>query len=242
MKRPLSFGFACLSLALVAAGCGGGGSSNDALAHKTPKQVLKAALAAGKASGSVHFEIVGKGSGQTETITGDASNKDSTETIASGAVDIQAEVVGTKAYVKGNTGGLQAEMGLSATVANTYAGKWLSITSTDSPYKGLTSAIRLAGTLSELQPSGHLTLTARTTRASTAVIGVRGGLPGATASSQKATATIYVATSSPNVPIVFDVEQPSSKESEIGTYSHWGKPVHLVAPTATVAFSSLPTS
>jgi hypothetical protein len=32
------------------------------------------------------------------------------------------------------------------------------------------------------------------------------------------------------------------KQSDIGTFTDWGKPLHLVAPTNAVPFASLPTS
>jgi hypothetical protein len=53
---------------------------------------------------------------------------------------------------------------------------------------------------------------------------------------------LYVATSGPSVPIVFDAEQDSSgtKESDVGTFSKWGQPLNLAAPTSAVPFASLP--
>ncbi len=174
MKRILPV--VLVPLALLLAACGGGGTSG-ALGNKTATQVLAGALAAAKKSGSVHFDLLGTEAGKTESIEGDASNTDGREKITAGTLTIQAEVIGTGAYVEGNAGGLEDQMGLSAATAATYAGKWISIASTDAPYSSITKAVRLAGTLSDLKPTGHLTLTAATTRASHAVIGVKGDLP-----------------------------------------------------------------
>jgi hypothetical protein len=187
---------------------------------------------------------LGTESGKTETIEGDASATDGREVIKAGTLTIQAEVVGKGAYVEGNAGGLEDQMGLSAASAATYAGKWISIAATDAPYSSITKAVRLEGTLSDLKPTGHLTLTAATTKASQGVIGVKGSLPPGAAKGTTGSAVLYVATSKPNVPIVFDVEQTTSgtKESDVGTFSNWGKPLHLVAPTTSVPFASLPTS
>jgi hypothetical protein len=242
MKRLLPLGLA--SLVFLLAACGGGGTSTGALADKTPKQVLTGALAAATQSGSVHFRLLGRESGKTESIEGDASATDGREVITAGTLTIQAEVVGTGAYVEGNAGGLEDQMGLSATTAATYAGKWISIASTDAPYAAITKAVRLAGTLSDLKPTGKLTLTAATTRASQTVVGVKGGLPPGAVKGTKGSAVLYVSTAHPTVPIVFDVEQVASgtKESDIGTFSNWGKPLHLAAPTTTVPFASIPTS
>ncbi len=133
-------------------------------------------------------------------------------------------------------------MGLSAADAQTYAGKWISIASSDAPYASITKAVTLASTLSELEPTGKLTLTATTTRASRPVVGVHGGLPGGVTKGTTGSATLYVSTSNPTVPVIFNAQQTTSgaKESDVGTFSDWGKPLDLVAPTTSVAFSSLP--
>ncbi len=228
-------------LALVAAACSGGGSTN-ALAGQSPKQILTASLAAAKTAGSVHFKLLGKQSGKTETIIGDASGSDGREIISVGAVTIQAEVIGGKAFIEGNAGGLEGQIGLSAADAATYAGKWISIATTDAPYASVTKAVTIASTLTQIKPGGHLVLTASTTKAGQAVIGVKGGLPGPAAKGTTGSSTLYVSTSSPTVPIVFSAEQTSSgvKETDVGTFSNWGKALQIPVPTSTVAFASLP--
>jgi hypothetical protein len=242
MQRTLPFGLLALALGLTAAACGGGGSSTGALGNETPKQILASALAAARKSGTVHFELVGTSPSSSETITGDASSTDGREIISAGTVKIEALVVGGAAYIQGNAGGLEDEMGLAAATATTYAGKWISIARTDAPYASLTKAVTLASTLSQLQPTGHLTLTAATTRASHAVIGVHGGLPGVPQKGTTGTAVLYVSTSDPTVPIVFQVVQTASgsEDHDTGTFTDWGKPLHLVAPASAVAFSTLP--
>jgi hypothetical protein len=244
MKRILPLGLVPLALLLVACGGGGGGGSSGALAGQTPKQVLAGALAAAEKSGSVHFKLLGSESGKTETIEGDTSTTDGREVITAGTLSIQAEVVGRGAYVKGNAGGLEDQMGLSAASAATYAGKWISISPTDAPYASITKAVSLEGTLGDLKPTGDLTFTGVSTHASQSVLGVKGGLPPGAAKGTTGSAVLYVSTSKPTVPILFDVEQDTSgtKESDVGTFSNWGKPLQLVAPAVTVPFSSLPAS
>src|SRR3984957_10999877 len=112
MKRTLLLPLASLTVLLAACGRGGGAPSAGRLAGHTPKQVLTSACAAAKKSGSVHFRLLGKSSGKTETIVGDSSNGNGHEVITAGSVSIQAEVIGNGAYVEGNAGGLQDQMGL----------------------------------------------------------------------------------------------------------------------------------
>jgi len=242
MKRIVPFGLVSFAAALTACGSGGTGASSGALGQKAPTQLLASAITAAKKSGTVHFKLLGTASGKTETIIGDASATDGREIITIGNVNVQAEVVAGAAFVEGNAGGLETQMGLPATEAKTYAGKWISIASTDAPYASITQAVTLAATLAQLQPTGHLTLTAVTTRAAHSVIGVKGGLPGSAIKGTTGSAVLYVSTTDPKVPIVFEAEQTSggTKMSDVGTFSDWGKPLHLSAPTSSVALSSLP--
>ncbi|HEY7948461.1 MAG TPA: hypothetical protein VID75_12360 [Acidimicrobiales bacterium] len=231
------------SLGFLAAACGGGGASS-ALAGQTPKQVLTSSLAAAKNSGSVHFRLLGHQSGKTETIVGDASATDGREIITVGTLTVEAEVIGGQAFIEGNVGGLEDQIGLSAAQAQTYAGKWISIATTDAPYASVTKAVTIASTLSQIQPNGHLSLTGSTTKAGQSVIGVSGGLPGPATKGTTGSATLYVSTARPTVPIVFSAEQTSAgvKETDVGTFSRWGQPLNIPVPTGTVAFSSLPGS
>ncbi|HVC70508.1 MAG TPA: hypothetical protein VNC61_09685 [Acidimicrobiales bacterium] len=229
------------SLGLLGTACSGGVSNGD-LSGQTAPEVLATSLAAAQTSGSVHFELLGKRAGKAETIVGDASGSSGREIITVGALKIQAEVTGGQAFIEGNVGGLEGQIGLSAADAKTYAGKWISIASTDAPYASVTKAVTLASTLTQIKPNGHLILTAATTKAGQAVIGVKGGLPGPASKGTTGSATLYVSTTRPTVPIVFAAEQTSSgvKETDVGTFSRWGTPIKLAVPTATVAFSSLP--
>jgi hypothetical protein len=238
MKRILGLGLGSLALALVLTSCGGG--TSDALANKTASQVLSTAIAAAKSSGSAHYLLKATSSGKTETIVGDAATKVGRQVFSDGTAKIQAEAIGTTVYVEGNEGGLQNQIGFSATEAAQYAGKWISIATTDGPYASVLKAVTLASTLTEIKPTGKLTLTKATTRSGIAVIGVRGPLPGA-AKGVTGSVILYVATQKPNVPVSFEAQATGAGTSErdVGTFSRWGTPLHLVAPKNAVAYASL---
>jgi hypothetical protein len=242
MPRSLPIGLVSLALLATACGSGGGGAPTDALGHKTAQAVLTSAVAAATQSGFVHFTLRGTVSGHTETIVADASPTDGQEIVTAGSLNFQAKVVAGGAYVEGNAGGLEGQFGLSASAAQTYAGKWISIAVTDAPYASLTKAVTLATTMTELRPTGHLSLTARTTRLARSVLGVRGSLPGGFNKATTGSAVLYVSTTDPTLPILFDAVQTTSgsKETDVGTFSNWGKRFTLVAPTSTVPFASLP--
>ena len=73
--------------------------------------------------------------------------------------------------------------------------------STDSLFKSIVSAVTLAGTLAQLNPTGTLTVTAPTTVAGRQAVGVKGGLPGTPQSGVTGTTTLFVAASDPTVPL-----------------------------------------
>jgi hypothetical protein len=241
MKRivPLTLG----SLALLVAACGSSGGG-DALAHKTPKEVLASALAAAKKSGSFHYALTATGSTSSQSIVGDASTSEGRQVISEGALKIQAELIKKVVYIEGNSGGLENEMGFSSSEATTYAGKWIAISPTDSPYSSITETVTLPNALTELEPAGHLTLTSATTRSGLPAVGVRGGLPNTGSASVKGSVVIYVSTATPTVALAFSGKATSSgvTETDKGTFTHWGKRLDLTAPTSVVAYSSLPAS
>jgi hypothetical protein len=134
-------------------------------------------------------------------------------------------------------------MGFASTVATNYANKWIAVHSTDSLFKSIVSAVTLAGTLSQLNPTGTLSVTAPTTVAGRQAVGVKGGLPGTPQTGVTGNTTLYVATSNPTVPLKFSgtADQGSQHVLDTGTFTKWGKALKLTTPTGAVPFSSVPT-
>ena len=180
---------------------------------------------------------------ETQTISGDASQSEGRQSVVQGSEHIQVVYVGGIAYVQGDSGGLTSAMGMTATVAKSYANKWIAVHSTDSLFKSIVSAVSLAGTLEQLNPSGKLTLTDVKTVGGQQVIGVKGGLPGTPQSGVTGTSTLFVSTSKPTIPVKFSgtATEGSQHVVDTGTFTDWGKALHLTAPSGAVAYSSLPT-
>jgi hypothetical protein len=233
-----------MSLALVAAGCGGGATAAPGT-QKTPAQILAAALTAARTSGSAHYVLtsVGPAKGEEQTVTGDSGSTDARQVITGAGAREEALVVNGKVFIMDDTKGLENE-GLPSSLAATYANKWISIASTDSPHKAIIEQVALYAALKVLAPTGSLNLTPTTTRDGQQVVGVRGNARTSKGSTAKGTAILYVATATPTLPIAYSAEASDDGEtaSETGTFSAWGKPVHLTAPTDSVPFASIPTS
>ena len=236
-------------VALTAASCGSSGpaagaktASIGSLAGKTPAQILTLATASAKTSGSAHYVLRAVEGTSSQTISGDASASEGQQQVVQGSQHIQVIYVGGVAYVQGDSEGLTSAMGLTSTVANSYANKWIAVHSTDSLFKSIVSAVTLAGTLAQLNPTGKLSLTAPTTVAGRAAVGVKGGLPGTPQSGVTGNTTLYVAATAPTVPLKFSgtAKQRGQSVKDSGTFSNWGKALTLTAPTGSVAFSSLP--
>jgi hypothetical protein len=213
------------------------------LSGKTPAQILAAGIKAARKADSAHYELTAVQGKNSQTISGDSSTSQAEQSLSQGTQHIEVVYVGGVAYVRGNAGGLSTDMGFATTVASNYANKWIAVHNSDSLFKSLVSAVTLTGTLDQLNPTGNLTLTNPTTVAGRQSIGVRGGLPGPPQSGITGTATLYVAASVPTLPLKLTgiATQGSQHVTETGTFTNWGKPLHLTAPTGAVAFSSVPT-
>jgi hypothetical protein len=218
-------------------------ASVGSLKGKTAAQILTASSDAAKEAGSAHYVLSAVEGSSSQTISGDASQTEGQQSVTQGTQHIQVIYVGGVAYVQGNEAGLSSALGFSSTVATNYANKWIAVHSTDSLFKSIVAAVTLAGTLAQLNPTGTLSVTAPSTLAGRQVVGVKGGLPGTPQKGVTGRTTLFVATSDPTVPLEFSgtADQGTQHVTDKGTFSNWGKPLQLTAPTPSVPFSSVPT-
>jgi hypothetical protein len=213
------------------------------VAGKTPDEILTAAMAAANKAGTAHYNLTAAQGTQTQTVTGDASQTEGQQSILLGSQQITVILVNNVAYVQGNAGGLQSAMGFSASAASRYAGKWIAVHPSDSVYKSIEQAVTLKGTLQQLGPSAPLTLTDPTSANGHQVIGVKGNLPNAATSGVTGTSTLYVSTTEPILPQTLSATASNGTQhvTDTGTFSRWGQPLHLAAPTASVPLSTIST-
>ena len=231
------------AVAVLAAACSSVGSGPDSLSGKSPSQILDAASSAATSAGSTHYTLTETAGTQTQTITGDASSTDGRQSITTGSVHVQVVLVGGTAYVQGDPGGLGAALGFPANVAKTYADKWIAVGSGDSPYASIVQAVTLSGTISELRPTGHLSLAGSAIVGGRSALGVKGGLPGQIPSGVRGSTTLYVAASRPTLPLKYTAQASRGSQNVVdeGTFTDWGRPLHLSVPSGSVAFSSIHT-
>jgi len=247
--HKIAIGAAVAVVGLTAGACGTTSSGPGTTAHvgdlagKTPAQILAVAIAAATAARTAHYAMTARNAGSTQTISGDAGADEGEQTVSQGKQQIKVVFVGAVAYVQGNASGLSAIMGLKPATATTYAGKWIAIHKSDGTlYTSIAQSVTLVSTLTQLEPSGTLSLTDVSTATGRQVIGVRGGLPGPAQAGVTGSATYFVATTRPTLPLRFTGKVTNGKQTALddGTFTRWGVPLHLQAPATSVAFSSIP--
>jgi hypothetical protein len=196
-------------------------------------------------AGSAQYALtsLGPAKGQEQMVTGDSGSNAGRQVITGGGARWEALVVEGRLYISGDAKGLEDE-GFPSSVATSYANRWISVASTDSPYKSVIAELALYPALEELAPKGKLTLTPPTTRDGQQVIGVRGSVRTSTGSTASGTAVLYVSSSTPTLPVAYSAGATDHGQTavETGTFSNWGKPVHFAVPAQSVAFSTLSTS
>ncbi|MGO9343058.1 MAG: hypothetical protein ACLP6E_11145 [Acidimicrobiales bacterium] len=232
---------AAICVVVAAGGCGSG-AARQSTEDKTPAQILVAALAAARKAGSAHYVLssLGPAKGQKQMVTGNAGIKDGSQVIVGAGARWEALAVDDKVFITGDVKGLENE-GFPSSVAVACANSWISVAPTDSPYETIIAELALYPALEELAPTGKLTMTAPTTWDGRQVVGISGSARTSTGSQANGTAVLYVTTATPFLPIGYSAEAANNGQTatETGTFSDWGKPVNLSAPTHSIAFSSL---
>lgn len=215
-----------------------------ALTGKDAQQVVRLALRAAKAAGSVHYVLVSHRGGTSETISGDAGLASGRQSVMSGGDRVQALLVNGTAYVHGNAAGLENVLGLTSAVAGKYEQSWISLVRYDQPYASIVDAVLLDHVLAQVTPSGSLTLvqpgSARPGQGT--AVGVRGGLP-SPVQGASGWSSLDVSTSSPTVPTRFTgvAGRGAKAVQDQATFSDWGRSLDLSVPAGTIPYESLPT-
>ena len=226
MGRCLLSGF--VLLALLGAGCGGGGgSTSNGEAGKTAKEIVADAKAAAKKAGSVHFHgsIVESGTPLKVDIRIDGTKA------GGGSITIQGSKVeivrmGSQAYLKGSPAFYQQIAG--PTAAALLKGKWLKGSATSGDLASLADLTDINKLFdAALKPSGTLTKGKERTVDGQKVIGINSSDGG----------TLYVATTGEPYPI--EITQASGSSTGTLHFDEWNRPVDVKAPTDAVDISKL---
>jgi hypothetical protein len=125
--------------------------------------------------------------------------------------------------------------GFTQAESTQYAGKWISIPSSNPAYSSLTADATFASFLVDLLPREHLKLL-RATIGGRSSVGVRGDvLQGGT----KLVETVYAPARGTPLPFKATATSPGIAGTTSSRLSRWNEPVHLTAPANAVPISTV---
>jgi hypothetical protein len=197
------------------------------------KQILTEAEAAATAAGSLHFSSATKEGSASIDFTDDSSASGGKQVITmSDGGQMTVLVVSGVGYVNGNAEGLAGFLGMSEANATQLAGQWIAVKSTSPYYQQVVTGVTTSSVLGEFAPTGALRTTPRQQVDGQSVVGVRGTAPSDSGLPAGSAVTLYVAATGRPLPVSC-VEGSGDDKNDV-TFSHWGEPVNVSAPSASV--------
>jgi hypothetical protein len=222
------------------AGCGGpqpGPASPGAPASPAARTLVRV-LAATRAAGTVHISVQARQGPFTATYSSDAGVNVGRQKVSAGdggtATILEVNGVG---YFQANEKGLVGFLGVPQALARRYAGRWISFQPGGMGYQRVVSGVTIGSVADELELTGEVTETGASTVAGQAVRGLSGGSPVAWNAPAGITAKLYVAAGGKPLPVLFEGGVAPSLERV--TFSHWGEPLKVTAPTSVLPSSVL---
>jgi hypothetical protein len=202
--------------------------------------------AALKAVGSqgVHFASVAKQSGAELDVSGDAGTTAGAQTLVvknkNLTEHLNALVVGSTGYVKGNQAALAHVIGLTTAESKKYANKWLSFPTSNQSLGELVGGLLSSQVEKELEIGGPYTYGKSTTVNGVKATAIKGSV--ATESGSKVAVVLYIPASGTPLPIK-EVTNAGGNSSTgiVGTvtFSNWGENKSQTKPAHTTSLLSL---
>jgi hypothetical protein len=247
---PARFRFVALALvvilATVAAACGNSGPSEGALQGKSPTAIASKSIVAYHQQRSVGYV--------TKTITGHmttvevgaiSSTGPAAETVTTnGHPVIDARLVGDVAYVRAVASILQQGLGLPASTATAYAGKWISLKQGDAAYERVVNTLSTTQAIIEFVPEEpHLRVAGVTSVAGHNAVVISGSPNGSLQAGSTATTSLFVSTTAPYLPLsgalVVKNANGRTTERSVAAYGKWNERVDPSPPKGATPVSSL---
>jgi hypothetical protein len=236
------------------------GGGTTAFPGKTPAQVNEAVYAAATAGGTFHYvnHDVSEVGGTTLRLemTGDVGPGTGIQDVSGSGGDFEILVTGSVAYLKADATALKETFGYDAATSAQYAGTWIAIASDESPYEAVAALVTSESFWGnpQIEPMESLPATPsavadRSTVDGRAVQSVTSTIHDSdpsTGISVNGTTELTFAADDPHLPLRSTGRTSSSGEGSTGTdrytttFSSWGEPVHITAPSGAVPYSSLP--
>jgi hypothetical protein len=210
-----------------------------AFAAPSPQQWRAAMLAAVSARHSVHYVTTSSVGGRTFRMVADVGRGRGIQRIAvtsdghSGPATIL--IAGRTAYIKGNAFTMHNFFAFTQAQAGKYAGKWISIPSTNSGYPEIAADATFASFSSDLVPAKGLSLV-RATIGGKKAVGVRGT---AQQGGVKLVETVYAPATGVPLPFEQKAVPVGAPGTAVTRMSRWNEAVHVTAPAHAVPVATV---
>jgi len=229
---------------------GSGTTSTPTSAPASPaaKRLVTASLAAAQRVGTFSYVSRSTAKGYAQVTVGDAGPTSGRQQITVNAHTFTVLVIGAACYFQGDAVSVTQQLGLPSSLASTYAGRWISLAPSDAPYGPVYAAVTAPTAIADNVVFRPKRETGITRFAGRRVIGVTGPMTNITVAGQtqvsKGTATLEVAAARPHLPARYTENGTIDNARTIFsmTFSHWGEPLSVTAPTGAVSFASIPNS
>lgn len=211
----------------------------NALIGLTPTQVQAVAFESALSHGSVHITTTGPAATTLDV----GANRGVQVISEAGHQLARITVVDGLAYLDGAETFLSQSVGLSPSIASSYANRWISFARSDGKlYEAVAGGVTLSSALDSLLPERVASLTAVQTVDGRSAVGVVGHFRVGGETPYTDTVTAYVSSSAPHDFIEVKAVATSAHATRYETvsFSDWGEPLLVRAPTGAVAYSSIP--
>ena len=247
MHRAVGLAFIAV-LAVMAAACGSSGPSEGDLAGKTATGIVSRSVVAFHKQQSVGF-VTKTVDGKTTTIETGATSRNGSaaeNVTANGSPLIQAILVDHVAYVRASEAVLEQAFKLSSTTAAANAGKWISLKQGDAAYQGVVNTLSPTQAIAQFVPNDPgLRVAGITSIGGKNAVAVAGSPEGSVPAGNTATATMFVSTTSPYLPLsstlVVKTPRGATTERIAAVYGKWNQKVDPIPPKGATPISSLTT-
>ena len=251
-------------IVLIAAITGGvvfvtSGKSSPAVIQ-SPSEANSALYAAALASGSFHYTASSTGTLGGKAVVasqiGDVGRTEGVQYMTSPIGDSEVIVINSMAYMKPNATMVENTFGYSPTEAASLAGRWISFTPSDAPYSSVAADVTTETTWNDPSdspgnglPATPVSVSGVYTLNGQSVQSVRYSIRGITKTSnasESGSETMVFSASDPHLPIYGTDQlsgttgQQTASESDKVTFTQWGTPVSVTAPTGSIPYSTLP--
>ncbi len=211
-------------------------SSPASILTLSARHIVDVSLANARAQGSCSNVSRGAAVGLSFSATTQSGANVAEQSIVFNKARGTALLVAGTAYVRLSAKLIALEFGRTAPQL---ADRWIAISHGDKVFASVTTGMLFSSMLSQVLPSGTLSKSKVVTLDGVNVIAISGGA-NARLGLSAARQTLFVAAHAPYLPVALDAAGRSQgvPTTLTVTFSHWGEPLHYVAPTPSLSLDA----